>query len=411
MGEVIVLGGGIVGVTTGLALLRAGRDVTIVDRGPPAHRSSFGNAGIIQVEAAEPYAMPRSMRELTAIALRHSNAVNWHWDALPSYLMPLWKYFRHSRPSQHHRISQTYAQLTSRASSDHALLIDAADAWSLIRQDGFRYGFRDPSEMAAGLVRAERFAHEYNVNFTALDGAALCRAEPNLKSRMAGAIHWTDSWTCRDPGALVTVYTDLFVAKGGRIQSGDAMTLDRRDNRWTVAVGERARRIEASDVVVCLGFESARLCRRFGLRIPLFCKRGYHQHYATGLGPELLFVDTQYSAVLAPMTVGLRILSGAEIALRTTAPTPVQLDRAVRAARDLFDIGEPLEQTPWVGNRPCMPDMLPVVGAVSGHPGLWTNFGHGHQGFTLGPTTATLLSEEISGNGMAFSALSPDRHF
>ncbi|MEY8842150.1 FAD-dependent oxidoreductase, partial [Cribrihabitans sp. XS_ASV171] len=74
MHDVIVMGGGMVGVSSALALQERGLDVALLDRGDPAARSSYGNAGIIQVEAAEPYAMPRSMGELAAIAFRRSNA-------------------------------------------------------------------------------------------------------------------------------------------------------------------------------------------------------------------------------------------------------------------------------------------------------------------------------------------------
>lgn len=411
MTDVIVLGGGIVGVTTALALQQRGRDVCIIDQGAARSQSSFGNAGIIQVEAAEPYAMPRSLHELVAIALRHSNAVNWHWNALPRHLWPLWKYFRHSRPSRHRSISSTYAQLTSRATRDHTPLIDAAKAWPLIRRDGFRHAYRNAAQMSVALTRARRLTRDYGVTFTAMDSAALAAAEPGLKIEMAGAIHWRDSWTCADPGALVAAYTALFLRNGGTIFTGDAMTLERRGDRWLVDLTTPSGQIAARDAVISIGFQSAHLCRRFGLDIPLFRKRGYHCHFETTAGPDLLLVDVENSAVLAPMRAGLRILTGAEIAQAPTAPTPVQLTRATQAARRLFEIGRPLDRAPWVGNRPCMPDMLPVVGAVPGQSGLWANFGHGHQGFTLGPTTAALLGDEMTGAPVAFAAMSPGRRF
>ncbi|MCY1246021.1 D-amino acid dehydrogenase [compost metagenome] len=79
-----------------------------------------------------------------------------------------------------------------------------------------------------------------------------------------------------------------------------------------------------------------------------------------------------------------------------TAPASRQILHAANTARELFGLREPVEATPWSGTRPCMPDMLPVVGPTR-HKGLWFHFGHGHQGFTLGPTTAFLLAEQIEG--------------
>ncbi len=387
MKDIIVLGAGMVGVCTALALQKRGRSVTLLDRGAPGRETSYGNAGIIQTEAAEPYAMPRGIKELGQIALKRGNDVRWHLSALPSLVRPLWQYFRFSDPVLHHKISQTYGKLIARAGADHAALIAAADAEGLIRREGFRQAYRDPGALAAAAKLAARLEREYAVKSAVLDSNALGRAEPGLLRPMAGAVHWTDTWTCSDPGGLVAAYADLFVAQGGNLVTGDAMTLATAGSGWSVATDETGVRIEASDVVIALGPWSAPLCRRFGLDVPLFGKRGYHRHYQSDAGPELTFVDVDNGAVLAPMRAGLRITTGAELVRPDAAPDPVQLTRALQAARELFVIGEPVEPAAWMGTRPCMPDMLPLVGAIAHVRGLWVNFGHGHQGFTLGPTT------------------------
>lgn len=97
------------------------------------------------------------------------------------------------------------------------------------------------------------------------------------------------------------------------------------------------------------------------------------------------------------MAMGLRITTGAELTGPDAPARPVQLGRAEQAARGLLDLGEPVEKEPWFGTRPCMPDMLPVVGPASRHAGLWMHFGHGHQGFTLGPATGRMLADLMTG--------------
>ena len=103
------------------------------------------------------------------------------------------------------------------------------------------------------------------------------------------------------------------------------------------------------------------------------------------------------SARAAPMRQGLRITTGAEFAAQDAAPTPVQMDRAQALAGELLELGQPVEAQPWMGARPCTGDMLPVMGAAPRHPGLWFNFGHAHQGFTMGPLTGRLMAELIEG--------------
>lgn len=396
MRDVLVLGAGMVGVATALALQEKGRDVLLVDRRDPGRETSHGNAGIIQTEAAEPYPMPRGPAALARVALRLGNDVRWHLDALPGAARPLLAYFRGSAGAAHRAASATYARLTRRAAADHAPLAAAAGADHLITREGYRQAYRSRRAHELAAAEAERVGREHGVPFAVEDGAALARAEPALRRPMAGAVHWTGPWSCADPGALVRAYADLFVRRGGTLAQGDAATLRAAGSGWrvTLAGGGDAT---AAEAVVALGPWSPRLLAGFGYRVLMVGKRGYHRHYAAASGPRLPLMDVEHGVVAAPMRQGLRLTTGAEIARPDAAATPVQLGRAARAVAELFDLGAPEEAAPWAGVRPCLPDMLPVAGAAPRHPGLWLHFGHGHQGFTLGPTTAAILADVMDG--------------
>ena len=97
------------------------------------------------------------------------------------------------------------------------------------------------------------------------------------------------------------------------------------------------------------------------------------------------------------MARGVRMTTGVELAARDAPPTPIQIRRVEPLARGLFPLGAPVEDEPWMGSRPCLPDMKPIVGPAPRHRNLWLNFGHAHHGFTLGPATGRLLAEMISG--------------
>jgi D-amino-acid dehydrogenase len=101
--------------------------------------------------------------------------------------------------------------------------------------------------------------------------------------------------------------------------------------------------------------------------------------------------------MLVPMSQGIRLTTGVEFAERDAPPTPVQLARDETIASELFPLGERLEPAPWLGRRPCLPDMVPVIGRGERHRGLWFAFGHAHHGFTLGPVTGRLLAEIMTG--------------
>ena len=128
-------------------------------------------------------------------------------------------------------------------------------------------------------------------------------------------------------------------------------------------------------------------------------KRGYHMHYALQPGAMLNVpvLDVEGGYVLAPMVRGIRLTTGAEFARRDARPTPVQIERTEPLARALLPVGQRLDEKPWMGARPCLPDMLPVIGPAPRHKGLWFDFGHQHHGFTLGPVSGRLIADLVTG--------------
>lgn len=402
MQSAIVLGGGMVGVSTALHLQRRGWSVSLVDRKAPGQETSYGNTGIIQSEAVRPHPMPRDFVSLVKIAAGRSNDVRYRMASLPRHVEPLLRYWWHSAPRRYREAINAWARLIAYAVPEHDVLIREAHADNLIRRAGYRHLHRDPVAFERAIARAEENRREFGVQFRVLTGSELAKAEPLLRDDFPGAIHWLEPWTVSDPGALVSAYAGLFQSLGGNILSGDAETLRQTTSGWSVDTAEG--RVDASSVVVSLGPWSPDLLRKYNYRIPLVRKRGYHMHYQGGRSLDLPLIDTANGYGMAPMAKGVRITTGAELTGPDAPPTPVQLVRAEAFARELLDLGTRVEPEPWYGTRPCTPDMLPVLGPAASYRGLWMNFGHGHQGVTLGPATGRLLAELMSGETPSIDA-------
>ncbi|WP_176598450.1 MULTISPECIES: NAD(P)/FAD-dependent oxidoreductase [Sphingobium] len=393
--QIIVLGAGMVGTSAALALQARGYDVALIDRAAPGSETSYGNAGVIQGEAHEPYALPRDLADLRGIALKQNNAVDWDFRGLLKAAPSLLPYWYNSAPKRHRRISQIYSALVRRATSDHGSLIAASGAEALIRRDGYRLIFREAAPFDLMARKAESWKARYDICFSVEDGDRLAAAEPALRQRLAGAIRWHDAWTCKDPGGLVRAYASLFRKRGGEEVRADIVGLDTGPG-WRVRTSVGV--FEAEHLVVALGPWSPQVLEPLGYHFPMIRKRGYHMHFTpAGPLPNVPMIDAEVSAVYAPMRAGLRICTGADLSIDRREPMPRQLRRAHAAASELLDLGEPVEASAWRGERPCMPGMLPIVGAAQHHHGLWFDFGHGHQGFTLGPTTGALLAGLIAG--------------
>ena len=412
--SVVVLGAGMVGTGTALALQAHGCSVVLLDRAVPGGETSYGNAGIIQGEACEPYSMPRNIKALCRIALKHDNSVDWDikglWRSAPSLV----SYWRHSAPAKQPGIGQEYSTLTRRATRDHAIWIESSGSESLVRREGYRVVFRDHASFETQVRNAERMRDLYGIGFEAEDSGALAKAEPALRQPLEGAIHWHDAWTCTDPGALVLAYSRLFEQQGGELLRSELIGLEQAGAAWKVRTS--AGTLDTANVVIALGPWSPQALAPLGYKVAMVPKRGYHMEFdysvdAGRLRLNLPVIDAALAAVYSPMRKGLRIATGADLSA-TSKGLPRQLRRAETAARKLLEIGEPNKSSFWTGVRPCMPDMMPVVGPAPRHRGLWFNFGHGHQGFTLGPTTGQVLAEAMScGAARTIQALAPSRLF
>ncbi|WP_198083558.1 FAD-binding oxidoreductase [Variovorax sp. E3] len=407
--EILVLGAGMVGACTALELTLRGHAVTLVDRQPAGRETSYGNAGVIQREAVEPYAFPRDLRAILCAAFGRTLDVRYQMTGLMAALPQLVRYWRNSAPRRHRRISQEYAGLIAHSTSEHAGYIALAEAGDLVRREGLRLMYRSEQALQAALTQAQRLRTEYGIAFDMLDTRALASAEPAFLVPLAGAIHWLESWSVSDPGALVERYASAFLQRGGRMAMGDAGSLRECAGGWEVATAGGA--VKARHAVVALGPWAGALTRRMGYRVPLFVKRGYHRHYVGGGSVAVPTLDAERGYVMSPQRRGLRITTGAEIARIDAKPTSRQLAGAEAEARTLLKLGEPVEAQPWLGCRPCCADMKPVIGPAQRHKRLWFNFGHGHHGFTLGPASARLLADLIEGRKpyTAAQAFSPER--
>ncbi|MHA6160400.1 NAD(P)/FAD-dependent oxidoreductase [Pseudomonas sichuanensis] len=395
--QTIVLGAGIVGVSTALHLQARGRQVILIDRDEPGSGTSHGNAGLIERSSVIPYAFPRQFGALLRYGLNRQPDVRYSLLHLPKAAPWLLRYWQQSAPGRVAEAAADMLPLVQRCVEEHDALIEAAGLQGLVQAKGWIEVYRDSAlfeqakQDVLGLAR-------YGLKYEFLDRGQLQAREQGLDGGVVGGIHWLDPKTVSNPGGLTRGYAALFVQRGGQFLHGDARTLQRTEGGWQVDTQRGA--ITADEVVACLGPQSGELYERLGYHFPLGIKRGYHMHYGTRDGAVLQHsvCDTQGGYVLAPMARGVRLTTGIEFAASDAPGNEIQLRRCEALARKLFPaLGERLDDKPWLGRRPCLPDMRPVIGPAPRHQGLWFNFGHAHHGLTLGPVSGRLLAELMTG--------------
>lgn len=394
--DVIVLGAGMVGASSAAQLSLRGARVALVDRRDPGEETSFGNSGFIDAAAFMPHVMPRDLKTLFARARGKTPHVHLHVAMLPYLLGWLSRYWRESTPERVVAAAERLSPLAAHSVTEHRALAKEGGALDLIRDTGVLRGYRRRATFEQGAADRD-LLRRHGIEIRELDGAQLAELEPCLSPVMERALWHPKACFSVNPGALTKSHAGLVTRGGGAFIRGDAATLTRGADGWKVDTAQGP--VSAPQVVVALGPWAKELLARFGVRVPIAIKRGYHMHFSLQGNATLSrpISESETGYVLSPMAMGVRLTTGAEFADRDAPPTPVQLEACEPVARRLAPLDKRLQPRPWLGARPCSPDSSPIIDAMPGNPGMWFAGGHGHWGFGLGAVTGRLVAELVGG--------------
>lgn len=343
-----------------------------------------------------PTAFPRNLSKLIQVALKRAPEANYHFGDLLRIAPWLVAYYQCSTAEKLMDSARKMRPLMSRSVAEHKVLLEESGALGYLRENGWLTLYRSDRVWESMQPQLE-FGATIGVAAQALDTAATLALEPNLLPVFRHALMWPDVASLSNPLMVTRAYAERFRALGGMFVNGDARTLRRAGGHWQVDTDQGL--MEAAEAVVALGPWSTDVLEPLGIDVPLGIKRGYHRHYDP-VGHATLsrpVIDIEYGYALTPMEQGIRLTTGAEFAARDAAPTPVQFDRVLPHAKELFPLGPQNANPEWLGRRPNMPDALPVLGRAPGHSGLWLDFGHGHWGLTLGPVSGRLIADMMTG--------------
>lgn len=397
----IVVGAGIVGVSTALQLRRAGWETTLLDRGPPGEGCSFGNAGILAGDVVPPVAAPGVLWRVPGYLADAEAPLAIRWGYLPRLLPWLYHFVRCSRPAVYERNTRALATLLLRARACYAPLVAEAGAGALLRDGGALQVF----ETAAGFQAARRdaaFRRHLGATVEELGPEELRQLTGELAPIFAGALFCPDVGYVRDPLALTRALHGHFLALGGHSRRLTVTRLERRaGGRWGVIAadgsgGEGA--LEGDRLVVAAGAWSGALLRGLGLSVRLDTERGYHVMLPAAVDRLRLPVSSGEGAFyLTPMAGGLRVAGTVEIGGLAAPPAPARAEAMLRRVRRMLPGLDERGAETWMGFRPSMPDSLPVIGGVEGLPGLLLAFGHAHLGLCLAAVTGRLVTQLAGG--------------
>lgn len=408
--DVLIIGGGAIGLATALALLDAGRGVRILEAGVVGGGASHGNCGTITPSHAPPLAAPGVVAQ----------ALRWMFtpDA-PLYLKPrvdpaLWhwllRFAARCNPRDWRQSTQARAALLNDA---RARLADWVSRYGLqceFEEEGLDYVFRDPRKFQQ-YVDESVVLKTFGIATQVFGGTDYEREEPAMLPGVAGAIRFPGDARLR-PDRYVAELARVVRERGGVIE--EQCRVDRLEPmsdgvRLATSQGER----EGGDAVIALGAWTPAFARRLGIRAPIQPGKGYSITYSRPARvPRHPMVLKDRSVCVTVWGSGFRLGSTMEFSGHDDTLNATRLAALERGAREFLrePVGAEVHER-WCGWRPMTWDDLPLLGRAPGQRKVWIAAGHGMLGISMSTATGQLMADLMTGRPPAFdpSPYRPER--
>jgi D-amino-acid dehydrogenase len=401
--RILVLGGGIAGVTAAYYLARDGHEVTLLEEQEGVGRdASAGNAGIIAPGHSFAWASPRTPALLLRSLLGQETAIRVRPRLDPALVAWGLRFLRECTAERARRNTLVKLRLCQYSQAVMADLVRAEGIEYHAVTRGALYLYRDPRELEAG-VRKMALLADHGQRQEVLDAAQVARLEPAfapVQSRIAGAVRDVGD-SSGDSRLFTERLAEVCREKlGVRVRLGTRVSALRAESdRVTGAVtGEGV--LTADAYVLALGVGAAPVARTIGVRLGVYPAKGYSSTFpvrADGLAPTVPGVDEQWLVGWSRLGDRLRLTSTAEFAGYDRSWTPRDFNNILRLARDLFPTAADWDRGEFRAClRPMTPDGPPVLGAGR-HRNLFLNAGHGHMGWTMAFGTARIVADLVAG--------------
>jgi D-amino-acid dehydrogenase len=397
--KILVLGAGVIGVTSAWYLAKSGHDVTVVDRNAAAGmETSFANGGQISVSHAEPWANPSAPLKVLKWLAREDAPLLFRLR--PDVRQWLWalQFLRECLPSRtRHNIRQIVALgLYSRASLQ-ALRAETGIEYDHLER-GILHFYTSQAELDAALEPA-RVMRDHGCDIEIVDARRCAEIEPALKSAPIAGGSWTPSDESGDAHKFTQNLARLAAQRGVTFVQASIQAMVRQGERISEVITEKGR-LGADAYVVCLGSYSAPVTRPLGIELPIYPAKGYSVTMPVADRAKAYTVsmtDDEYKLVFSRLGERLRIAGTAELNGYDTAINEVRCRAILRRTLELFPGAADASRAEfWAGLRPATPSNVPVIGATR-YRNLFLNTGHGTLGWTHSCGSGRALADIVSG--------------
>jgi D-amino-acid dehydrogenase len=411
--DILIIGGGAIGICSAYYLNRRGNDVVVVEKNDIGSGSSYGNAGLIVPSHSVPLAAPGVM----------AKGFKWMFNPeSPFYIKPrfsldliswLLKFRRACNANRMRRAIPVIRDLNLKSFELFDRLASGDDLDFFFEKKGLLALYKSKSGFAEG-VEEVRLLKEYGLDVEILTVDEIREVVPDIQTTaVGGAFYRQDAHL--DPFEFVEKLSKTVLKKGVAIHTATEVLSFETVGRKLTAVQTTRGRIEAETVVLAGGAWSPGIIEGLKLNLPIQPAKGYSLTYGKPAHcPEVPIALAEAKVILTPMGDAMRFAGTLELAgmdLSINMRRVAAITKNISAFLPQMDADSLSLIEIWRGLRPCTPDGLPIIGRWQNYDNLIVATGHGMLGISLSPVTGKLVSQLAAGEEpiMDITPLSPDR--
>jgi len=397
--RVLVMGGGVVGVTTAFQLLKDGHEVVLLERQDGvARETSWGNAGMIAPGHSFVWSSPRAPWILLKSLFRKDQALRFRFSTDPRLYTWSLKFLAECTEAKARRNTLRKHQIAMYSQRVLHEVIAAEPLDYDRNARGVLYFHRDQAALEVGVAHMQILADD-GQEIRVLDRAQVLELEPALQGNIVGGIYCPTDET-GDSHKFTRSLADRCVAMGAEVHTSTTITAIDAAGDAVASVHANGQAFKADAYVMTMGSYSPKLARTIGVDLPIYPIKGYSLTIPVGnhqAPPTLGSVDEANLVAISRFGDRVRVTATAEFAGYDASHKPADFAFMKSVAQELYPDGADYHRAEmWAGLRPMTPDNLPVLGRKK-HRNLWFNTGHGHIGWTMSHGTARITADLIGG--------------
>ena len=397
MKTIIVIGAGIVGVSTAIWLQRSGFKVTMIDQKGPGTGASHGNAGILAASSIIPVPNPSLIKKLPFYLLSKDSPVFFKMSYLPKMFPFLISYLSKSNLREVNKYAERMTPLIFDTVCQHKSLAKGTGAEKFISYQDYCFGY-ETEENFLNDKKVWKLRQKHGLPFEVVNGNEFSNFDPFYKDLFDVIVKCKNHGKINDTGIYVKTLCDHFLSQGGELIISKVNDISSK-NLNDVIVKIESDSLIANKIIVATGAWSKKILKKFKIKMPLESERGYHVEYVEpNFYPKVPMMLTSKKFVITPMDGRIRVAGLVEFAGLKALKRKPPLNLLKNKIKVLFPDLKYKEKIEWLGHRPALVDSLPMLGYLYKNKQILVAFGHQHLGLTAGAKTGRIVSDLIIGN-------------